>query len=61
MTYAAQNNLVYHLWWHPHNFGVNLEQNISMLNEILAHYKYLSHMYNFESVTMNDLTNKIKN
>ena len=21
MTYAAKNNQLYHLWWHPHNFG----------------------------------------
>lgn len=23
---AAQEGLIYHLWWHPHNFGVNLEK-----------------------------------
>ncbi len=60
MTYAAKNNLVYHLWWHPHNFGVNLERNINMLNEILTHYVYLNGRYNFESVTMFDLSNKLK-
>jgi hypothetical protein len=61
MTHAAKHNLVYHLWWHPHNFGVNLEKNICMLNEILSHYKYLSQVYNFESITMNNLAEKLKN
>jgi hypothetical protein len=60
MTYAAKNNLVYHLWWHPHNFGVNLDQNIIMLNKILLHYKNLNKKYNFESITMSDLSNKLK-
>ena len=59
MTYAAKNNLVYHLWWHPHNFGVNLEQNIAMLNDILCHYKNLNNKYNFESITMSDLSNEL--
>lgn len=59
MTYAAKNNLVYHLWWHPHNFGVNLNQNIKMLNAVLIHYKYLNDKYNFESITMSDLSNKL--
>jgi hypothetical protein len=60
MTYAAKNNLVYHLWWHPHNFGINLEQNINMLNSILNHYKYLQKKYNFESITMTEFSNKLK-
>lgn len=60
MTYAAKNNLVYHLWWHPHNFGVNLDQNIATLNKILIHYQYLNVKYNFESITMSELSNKIK-
>jgi hypothetical protein len=60
MTYAAKNNLVYHLWWHPHNFGVNLDQNMIMLNKILLHYKNLNKKYNFESITMSDLSNKLK-
>ena len=28
MTDAAVNNRIFHLWWHPHNFAVNTEQNI---------------------------------
>lgn len=28
---------VYHLWWHPHNFGVGLEAHLSELQYILDH------------------------
>ena len=55
MTHAAKHNLVYHLWWHPHNFGINLDENINMLIKILSHYKYLNEKYRFESVTMENL------
>ena len=60
MTYAAKHNMVYHIWWHPHNFGVNLDKNIEMLNSILTHYVHLHHKYNFQSVTMSELTQKLK-
>lgn len=60
MTYAAINKEVYHLWWHPHNFGVHLNQNIDFLKEILSHYEWLKHMYQFESISMKGLTNEIE-
>jgi peptidoglycan/xylan/chitin deacetylase (PgdA/CDA1 family) len=59
MTYAAKNNLLYHLWWHPHNFGRNLDKNFEMLHEILDHYNFLNERYQFESVTMEELSNRL--
>tara|TARA_B100000809_G_scaffold111195_1_gene109784 strand:+ start:3318 stop:4286 length:969 start_codon:yes stop_codon:yes gene_type:complete len=44
MNYAAKNGLVYHLWWHPHNFGKNTERNFKILNQILIHYSKLNNM-----------------
>jgi hypothetical protein len=37
MDKAKKNNKIIHLWWHPHNFGVNLEKNIMMLEELLKY------------------------
>lgn len=54
MTHAAKNNKIYHLWWHPHNFGKNLEKNISNLNTLLQHYQKLNSKYNFTSCTMQE-------
>lgn len=55
MTYAAKNNLMYHLWWHPHNFGINQEENFSFLEKILQHYGVLNDQYGFKSYTMTEL------
>lgn len=61
MTYAAKNNLIYHLWWHPHNFGVNQNENFVFLEKILNHYNKLNTKYKFQSITMTELANKLLN
>lgn len=60
MTYAAKNNLIYHLWWHPHNFGINQDENFNFLEKILIHYRFLNRKYNFQSLTMTEMAEKIK-
>ena len=54
MTYAAKNNQLYHLWWHPHNFGVNIKENISNLSILLNHYQLLQNKYGFKNLTMKE-------
>lgn len=59
MTYAAKNNLMYHLWWHPHNFGINIKENFLFLEKILLHYSKLNTEYNFKNVTMQQLADEV--
>lgn len=56
MTYAAKRGEVFHLWWHPHNFGINQEENFKNLTEILNHFKTLQEQYEMQSASMTDLT-----
>lgn len=60
MTFAAKNKLTYHLWWHPHNFGINQVQNFAFLTKILEHYTYLHDSYGFSSITMSELAQNLK-
>ncbi|WP_299336494.1 polysaccharide deacetylase family protein [uncultured Psychroserpens sp.] len=60
MTYAAKNNQVYHLWWHPHNFGKYTEENFNTLETVFKTYKALHETYGFQSETMTGLTDKVK-
>lgn len=55
MTYAAKNNKLYHLWWHPHNFGKNVSENIAFLKSILEHYLILKNIYGFDSLNMSEV------
>lgn len=61
MTDAARNGRLYHLWWHPHNFGVNQDENFEFLDRILDHFRKLNGKYGFESVTMSGLAKAIMN
>ena len=54
MTKAAQSGGIFHLWWHPHNFGINFEQNFAILESILQHYRVLMDIYGMKSVCMRD-------
>ena len=54
MTHAARQGKSYHLWWHPHNFGKNIDMNIHGLQDILYHYRNLQDQYGMSSVTMAD-------
>ena len=60
MTKAAKNGEIYHLWWHPHNFGNNLEDNLKDLKEILDHYSYCNKKYGFNSLNMEEIGNKYR-
>jgi len=56
MTYAAERGEVFHLWWHPHNFGVNIEQNLAMLERILTRFAALRDAGRMRSMTMCEAT-----
>ena len=54
MTNAAKKQSLFHLWWHPHNFGINQEENLYLLADILTHFKKLKKLYGMKSMTMNE-------
>ncbi|WP_298899288.1 polysaccharide deacetylase family protein [uncultured Psychroserpens sp.] len=60
MTHAAKKNELYHLWWHPHNFGTQMDDNFKNLEEVFKTYQKLNEKYGFESETMTGLATKIK-
>jgi peptidoglycan/xylan/chitin deacetylase (PgdA/CDA1 family) len=52
MTRAAREKRVFHLWWHPHNFGVRTAENLTFLRSILEHYGRLNAGYGMRSMSM---------
>lgn len=59
MTAAAKQGKIYHLWWHPHNFGKNLDENLSFLTAILEHQQRLQKKHGFISINMSKFANLI--
>jgi peptidoglycan/xylan/chitin deacetylase (PgdA/CDA1 family) len=54
MTAAAEADGVFHLWWHPHNFGLNTDENMAVLESLLHHYSRLRDKYGMRSAQMGD-------
>lgn len=52
---AAKNGEVYHLWWHPHNFGIDPEGALKALHEIIQVVQQYRQTYGMESLTMREL------
>jgi len=58
METAARNGLIFHLWWHPHNFGVDTENNLAFLAAILDQFGELNRRYGMRSMTMAEVANE---
>ena len=54
MLHAAKNGLTFHLWWHPHNIGVNTEAHLKQLEEIFEYYARLQKTYGMKSLNMGE-------
>lgn len=59
MTHAARHGEVFHLWWHPENFGANLPQNMANLTRLARHFDRLRAAHGFESATMGELADRL--
>jgi peptidoglycan/xylan/chitin deacetylase (PgdA/CDA1 family) len=51
---AAGKKEVYHLWWHPENFGDYPEQNLKSLEVLLKEYKKCKEKYGMTSWNMGE-------
>ena len=56
MTHAAKNGEIYHLWWHPHNFGTHPKEGIEELRQILDHFQSCRERYDFRSYNMRGIS-----
>lgn len=56
MEYAAKHGEIFHLWWHPHNFGQDMVENLDNLEQLCKHYKQLSQEYEYKSCFISEIT-----
>lgn len=61
MKYAAVNSKLFHLWWHPHNFGNDLNRNLLFLDRILEYYRFLNSTYGMTSLNMAEVGKIVNN
>ena len=59
METAARRRRLFHLWWHPHNFGIDLEENLAFLRGILDYFRTLQERYGMRSMTMGQVADEV--
>lgn len=52
MRAAAEQRKMFHLWWHPHNFGKWTDENIHGLEDVLGTFQDLKTKFGMESMSM---------
>lgn len=60
MRHAAKHGLTFHLWWHPHNIGVETQAHLQQLEEIFACYQQLKERYGMESLNMREAVTRLE-
>ena len=59
LSYAARTGRVFHLWWHPHNFGRHLDENLFFLRAISEHFARLRDSHGFKSRSMGGMAEEL--
>jgi hypothetical protein len=54
MRSAARNRRIFHLWWHPHNFGKDTDGNVEFLRTILNEFIQCRDRYGMVSMSMEE-------
>lgn len=57
---AAREGRVYHLWWHPHNFGIHLDENLKVLGQIIDAFDRCRQRDGMESLTMAEAADRAR-
>ena len=57
---AATTRSIFHLWWHPHNFGAHTKENLSFLREILQEFDRLRERHGMASLSMRAVADHVQ-
>ena len=57
---ATLEDAVFHLWFHPHNFGIHLEENLSFLEAILKAFASARDRYGMRSLSMKAVADMVR-
>ena len=56
---AAEQRGIFHLWWHPHNFGVNTNENVDFLRKVLEVFSRCRQTHGMRSLSMIDVAGTV--
>lgn len=56
---AALSKEIFHLWWHPHNFGAYLDENIRFLRTVLQIFANYREQWELRSLSMREVASLV--
>ncbi len=59
MRHAARRGEMFHLWFHPHNFGVNQNQNFAVMKRIATEAGRLREAHGWPALTMAEAARRV--
>jgi hypothetical protein len=57
---AAVSNRIVHLWWHPHNFGAYIDENLVFLRTLLEIFAQFHESHNMQSLSMAEAATAVR-
>jgi hypothetical protein len=57
---AAENRGIFHLWWHPHNFGTHTQENLDFLRKILETFSACRQTHGMRSLSMDGVADIVR-
>ena len=56
---AARERRLFHLWWHPDDFGLHLAENLAVLRRFLDRFRALREHTGMETLTMGEAADRL--
>jgi peptidoglycan/xylan/chitin deacetylase (PgdA/CDA1 family) len=56
---AATKGGIFHLWWHPHNFGLYTHENLNLLRRVLEVVAECKERYGLQTMSMSEVANQV--
>ncbi|HEX7043424.1 MAG TPA: hypothetical protein VF203_02305, partial [Burkholderiales bacterium] len=60
MRTAARAGEIFHMWWHPHNFGTYQDENLAFLQQVLEIYVDCRREYGMCSLSMAEVAERTR-
>jgi hypothetical protein len=57
---AAGQSRIFHLWWHPHNFGTQMDENLKFLRSALEAFARCRQSHGMQSLSMIEAANVVR-
>jgi len=59
LTRAAHEQRIFHLWWHPDDFGLYVAENMAVVRRFLERFRALRERTGTESLTMREAADRL--